>query len=70
VTDGGAGLDLQAALQRLPEEYRTVVVLADLESFTMAEVAAVMDCPVGTVKSRLFRARALLRAELRDYLAV
>ncbi len=68
--DGSAGMDLQAALQRLPEEYRTVVVLADLESFTMAEVAAVMGCPVGTVKSRLFRARALLRAELRDYLPV
>ncbi len=68
--DAAAGLDLQAALQRLPEEYRTVVVLAEIESFTMAEVAAVMDCPVGTVKSRLFRARALLRAQLRDYLPV
>jgi RNA polymerase sigma-70 factor (ECF subfamily) len=68
--DATAGQDLQAALARLPEEYRTVVLLADVESFTMAEVAAVMDCPVGTVKSRLFRARALLRDQLRDYLPV
>jgi RNA polymerase sigma-70 factor (ECF subfamily) len=68
--DGTAGQDLQAALARLPEEYRTVVTLADVESFTMAEVAAIMECPVGTVKSRLFRARALLREQLRDYLPV
>jgi RNA polymerase sigma-70 factor (ECF subfamily) len=65
--DGTAGLDLAAALTRLPEEYRAVVLLADLEDFTMGEIAAIMDCPVGTVKSRLFRARGILRALLRDY---
>jgi RNA polymerase sigma-70 factor (ECF subfamily) len=68
--DAGAGVDLQAALEQLPEEYRTVVLLADVENCTMAEAARVMGCPVGTVKSRLFRARALLRAQLRDYLLV
>jgi RNA polymerase sigma-70 factor, ECF subfamily len=65
--DGAAGVDLTAALGRLPEEYRTVVLMADLEDFTMGEIAAVMECPVGTVKSRLFRARGMLKEFLRDY---
>ncbi len=65
--DGTAGLDLTAALNRLPEEYRSVVLMADLEEFTMGEIAAIMGCPVGTVKSRLFRARAILKELLRDY---
>ncbi|MGE5848502.1 MAG: sigma-70 family RNA polymerase sigma factor [Candidatus Methylomirabilota bacterium] len=65
--DGTAGLDLTAALSRLPEEYRSVVLLADLEDFSMVEIARIMDCPVGTVKSRLFRARAILKELLRDY---
>ena len=65
--NGLAGLDLEAALDRLPEEQRTVVLLADVEDYTMEEVAAILDCPVGTVKSRLFRARATLKELLRDY---
>lgn len=65
--DGTAGLDLAAALNRLPEEYRSVVLLADLEDFSMVEIARIMDCPVGTVKSRLFRARVILKGLLRDY---
>lgn len=67
--DGTAGLDLTAALKRLPEEYRSVVLLADLEDFSMGEIARIMDCPVGTVKSRLFRARAILKELLRDYVS-
>jgi RNA polymerase sigma-70 factor (ECF subfamily) len=58
---------LTSALNRLPEEYRSVVLLADVEDFTMGEIAAIMDCPVGTVKSRLFRARRILQDLLRDY---
>ena len=65
--DGTAGLDLTAALNRLPDEYRSVVLLADLEDFSMGEIAAIMGCPVGTVKSRLFRARGILKELLRDY---
>jgi len=65
--DGTLGVDRGAALQRLPEEYRSVVLLADLEDFTMGEIAHIMGCPVGTVKSRLFRARAILQELLRDY---
>jgi RNA polymerase sigma-70 factor (ECF subfamily) len=58
---------LTSALNRLPEEYRSVVLLADVEDFTMGEIAAIMGCPVGTVKSRLFRARGILKDLLRDY---
>ena len=66
-SDATPGLDLTAALSRLPEEFRSVVLLADLEDFHMEEIAHIMGCPVGTVKSRLFRARAILRGLLRDY---
>ena len=66
-SDRSVSLDLTAALSQLPEEYRAVVLLADLEDFTMPEIARIMGCPVGTVKSRLFRARALLKDLLRDY---
>ncbi len=62
-----ARVDIDAALEQLPEEYRSVVVLSDLEGLSMADVAAAMSCPVGTVKSRLFRARALLRQSLAEY---
>jgi RNA polymerase sigma-70 factor, ECF subfamily len=65
--DATQRLDLTAALSRLPEEFRSVVLLADLEDFRMEEIAQIMGCPVGTVKSRLFRARAILRGLLRDY---
>ncbi len=65
--DGTAGADLTAALNQLPEAYRTVVLLADIEDFTMGEIAEILSCPVGTVKSRLFRARAILKELLRDY---
>ncbi|HEY7678835.1 MAG TPA: sigma-70 family RNA polymerase sigma factor [Candidatus Methylomirabilis sp.] len=62
-----ARVDIDAALERLPEEYRTVVVLADIEGLSMAEMALAMSCPVGTVKSRLFRARAQLQKMLAEY---
>jgi RNA polymerase sigma-70 factor, ECF subfamily len=65
--NGAAGLDLTAALSRLPEDYRSVVLMADLEDFTMEEIAAIMECPVGTVKSRLFRALGILKGLLSDY---
>ena len=55
---------LHAALTRLPVEYREVLVFCDLEEWTYAATAAVLDCPIGTVRSRLHRGRALLAALL------
>jgi RNA polymerase sigma-70 factor (ECF subfamily) len=54
-------------IQELPEDYRTAVVLSDLEGFSYQEMADLMEVPVGTVKSRLFRGRRLLQGSLYDY---
>ena len=59
--------DLERALRRLPEEFRTVLLLAEVEGLPLEDVARVMTCPVGTVKSRIFRAKERLRVLLRDY---
>jgi len=55
------------ALGRLPEEFRLAVQLVDVEGFTYEEAAGILDCPVGTVRSRLSRARRALFVELSDY---
>ena len=55
-----------AALKELPQDFRTAVYLADMEGFSYREVADIMHCPVGTVMSRLHRARRQLRGQLRD----
>lgn len=55
------------AVEALPLEFRTAVVLIDLEGYTYEEAADVMHCPVGTVRSRLHRGRLALREALRDY---
>lgn len=53
-----------AALERISDQYREVVVLTDVQEFSYKEVAATLGVPVGTVMSRLSRGRKLLRAEL------
>jgi len=55
------------AIQDLPEEYRSAVVMSDLEGLPYAEIAEAMEVPVGTVKSRLFRGRRQLQKVLYDY---
>ncbi len=59
--------ELSAALSSLPEDFRTVIVLCDIENFSYEEIADFVDCPIGTVKSRLFRARKILFTKLYQY---
>jgi RNA polymerase sigma-70 factor, ECF subfamily len=58
---------IHAGLQTLSPEFRMVITLADIEGLDYAEVAATLSIPVGTVKSRLARARLRLRRELQHY---
>ena len=60
------GKDIETAMRTLTEDARTVILL-DIEGLTESEMALVLACPTGTVKSRLSRARAALRAKLADY---
>lgn len=59
--------DLTRALNRLPEDFRIVVLLCDVEGFTYEEIANMLDVPIGTIRSRLHRGRNLLKVELMDY---
>jgi RNA polymerase sigma-70 factor (ECF subfamily) len=59
--------DISNALEELPEDFRTVVLLCDVEGFTYEEIANMLDVPIGTIRSRLHRGRNLLKAELMDY---
>jgi RNA polymerase sigma-70 factor (ECF subfamily) len=63
--DGETMASLHAAIRELPEVYRETVVLCDLEERNYDEAARLMACPVGTVRSRLHRARGLLAGKLR-----
>jgi RNA polymerase sigma-70 factor (ECF subfamily) len=59
---------IQIALAKLPEKMRTVVILHDIEGLQYEEIAEVVSCPLGTVKSRLFNARTALRQHLSAYM--
>lgn len=59
--------EIEAALDTLPEEHRMVVLLADLEELSYKEIAEVLGCPIGTVMSRLHRARRALRDRLLEH---
>ncbi|MEW6523628.1 MAG: sigma-70 family RNA polymerase sigma factor [Bacillota bacterium] len=60
------GRAIQRGLDRLSREHRTVIVLHDMRQLTYGEIAGILQCPVGTVKSRLSRARAALRDVLAE----
>ena len=59
--------EVNGALAGLPEEFRTVVILCDIEGFTYEEIAEFVECPIGTVRSRLHRGRKMLQQTLLEY---
>lgn len=59
---------LQKIIEGLPPEYRLVIIMRDIQSFSYQEIAEVLGCSLGTVKSRLFRARRVLREKLQKEL--
>ena len=65
--DSFVDAEVDAAVAALPDEFRDAVIMSDLEGFSYNEIADVLEIPVGTVKSRLYRGRRLLARALRDY---
>jgi len=59
--------EIVEAIEQLPEEFRQVVILSDLQDLSYKEIAEVLDCPVGTVRSRLNRGRKLLQGLLYEF---
>ncbi len=61
------GDEISNALNSLDVDFRTVIILCDLEGFKYEEMAKILDIPIGTVRSRLHRARNLLKEKLKSY---
>ncbi|HAP01446.1 MAG TPA: RNA polymerase subunit sigma [Bacteroidetes bacterium] len=61
------GDEISGAINSLPADFRTVILLCDIEEFSYEEIAKIVDIPVGTVRSRLNRARNMLKDKLRNY---
>jgi RNA polymerase sigma-70 factor (ECF subfamily) len=59
--------EITSALSKLPDDFRTIVFLSDVEGYTYEEIADFVDCPIGTVRSRLHRARKMLYSLLYEY---
>lgn len=62
------GQTINAAMDALPEELRTAIVLREIDGMSYEEIASIMDCPIGTVRSRIFRAREAVAGKLRPLL--
>ena len=67
IFDNTMGDEVTMALNSLPLDFRTVILLCDIESFTYEEIAKILELPIGTVRSRLFRARNMLKEKLKQY---
>ncbi len=67
IVENMMGDEITKALNSLPSEFKTVILLADIENFSYKEMAKILDIPVGTVRSRLFRARNMLKELLKKY---
>ncbi len=61
------GDEVTIAINSMPIDFRTVVLLCDIEGFTYEEISKIIDVPIGTVRSRLFRARNMLKEKLKTY---
>lgn len=62
------GETVNSAMEALPEDLRTAIVLREIEGMSYEDIAKMMDCPIGTVRSRIFRARDAISAKLRPLL--
>ncbi len=69
VFQGMIGDEVSGAVNSLPIDFRTAILLCDVHGFTYEEIAKITDIPIGTVRSRLHRARTLLKEKLKDYAA-
>lgn len=65
--DSIMGDEVTQAINALPAEFRTVILLADIEDFSYREMSVILEVPLGTVRSRLFRARNSLKELLKNY---
>ncbi|MFM9969695.1 MAG: RNA polymerase sigma factor RpoE [Burkholderiales bacterium] len=61
---------VNASMEALPEEMRTAIVLREIEGMSYEDIAAIMNCPIGTVRSRIFRAREEIAARLKPILDI
>ena len=67
IFQGMMGDEVTNAINALPVDFKTVILLCDIEGFTYEEIAKIIDIPIGTVRSRLHRARNMLKDKLTDY---
>jgi RNA polymerase sigma-70 factor (ECF subfamily) len=67
IFDGMMGDEITVALNSLPIDFKTVILLCDIEGFTYEEISKIIDIPIGTVRSRLHRARNMLKESLKAY---